>query len=146
MIKNIVQIDPFDRFVDITMVSIIKSQKQQQDTDQSGLSSQFSLSNTPASSTDAKIDQLMDMMRGLITRMDIMEARSRPITFILSSVSIAFASSAPQSQSIQSITVQEDKRWRPEEIGYFDGIGDVYAFVDRLSSIATNTNRGVKLI
>ena len=30
----------------------------------------------------------------------------------------------------------EDKRWRPEEIRSFDDIGDMYAFTNRLASIA----------
>lgn len=38
----------------------------------------------------------------------------------------------------------EDKRWRPEEVGYFDGTGDVYTFIDRLNSVAAN--KGVKLV
>ena len=82
----------------------------------------------------------MDMMRALTTRMDTIEATSRPTTPILP------APPAPQSTQpiTQPITVQEDKRWRPEDIGYFNGTGDVHAFVDRLSSIATN--KGVKLI
>ena len=41
----------------------------------------------------------------------------------------------PQSNAISQ---SEDKRWRPEEIGYFDGLkdADVYAFTDRLIAIA----------
>ena len=43
--------------------------------------------------------------------------------------------------------LQEDKRWRPEEVGYFDGDATkVYAFTDRLTSVATNKFHGVKLI
>ena len=40
--------------------------------------------------------------------------------------------------------VSDDKRWRPEEIGYFDGTGDVIAFTDRLRSIAAS--KSVRLI
>ena len=54
--------------------------------------------------------------------------------------------STPQAvPATQPIAVQhDDKRWRPEEIGYFDGSGDVYAFTDRLTSIATS--KSVKLV
>ena len=46
----------------------------------------------------------------------------------------------------QPVTVQsEDKRWRPEEINYFDGSSDkVYAFTDRLTSVATK--KGVQMV
>ena len=54
-------------------------------------------------------------------------------------------STPPQStqSAAQPITVQpaaslsEDKRWRPEEIGQFDGTGDVIVFVDRIRSVVT---------
>ena len=47
------------------------------------------------------------------------------------------ASSATQPIITQS-SAESDKRWRPEEIGYFDGSrdADVYTFTDRLTSIA----------
>ena len=49
-------------------------------------------------------------------------------------------------QATQPAAVQsDDKRWRPEEIGYFDGSSDkVYAFTDRLTSVAAS--KSVKLI
>ena len=52
----------------------------------------------------------MDMMRGLTTRMDIIEARSRPITSTLSTASATSAPPAPQPQTIQSISQQKKKR------------------------------------
>ena len=45
----------------------------------------------------------------------------------------------PATQPAQPITAppaEPDKRWRPDDIGEFDGTGDVYAFVDRIRSIA----------
>ncbi|CAF9943506.1 MAG: hypothetical protein ALECFALPRED_000521 [Alectoria fallacina] len=50
-------------------------------------------------SMDAKIDQLMDMMRGLTTRMDTLEARSKPTTSTLPTASATSAPPAPQPQS-----------------------------------------------
>ena len=41
-------------------------------------------------------------------------------------------------------SISDDKRWRPDEIGQFDGTGDVYAFTDRIASIAEL--KGSKLI
>ena len=51
-----------------------------------------------------------------------------------------------QSQEPQPITAyaSEDKRWRPEEIGLFDGTGDAQAFVDRIRSVATR--KGYQLV
>lgn len=89
---------------------------------------------------------LIGMMTTLTTRIDTLEARSRPS-------SPAPQQPAPQQPSPQppatliptaQLATQEDKRWRPEEIGYFDGTGDVYAFTDRMTSIAAN--KSIKLI
>ena len=54
---------------------------------------------------------------------------------------------APATQQhSQPVTPQptDDKRWRPEEIGQYNGTGDVYAFTDRIASIAEL--KGPKLI
>ena len=63
----------------------------------------------------------------------IAESRSRS-----SSPAPQQPSPSSSNQATQPITVQpvEDKRWRPEEIELFDDIGDVYAFTNRLASIA----------
>ena len=65
------------------------------------------------------------------------ELRARPVT-----PNPTLQPTPQANQTTQPITVQpaveSDKRWRPEEIGSFDGTGDadVYAFTDRLASIA----------
>ena len=65
-----------------------------------GASTQENIISTFApSSINAKIDQLMDMMRGLTTRMDTLEAKSRPTTSTLSTASTTSAPPAPQPQS-----------------------------------------------
>ena len=38
----------------------------------------------------------------------------------------------------------KDKRWRPEEIGEFDGTGDVTAFIDRIKTVASH--KSVRLV
>ena len=47
------------------------------------------------------------------------------------------AFSQPATQLITALSAETDKRWRPEDVGYFDGSRDtdVYAFTDRLTSI-----------
>ena len=47
-------------------------------------------------------------------------------------------------QPTQPATQGEDKRQRPEEVGYFDGTGDIIAFTDHLYSTASQ--KGVKLV
>ena len=47
----------------------------------------------------------------------------------------------PQQQSDQPsqqapAPQSEDRRWIPEEVGGLDGDGDVYAFTDRMTTIA----------
>ena len=76
------------------------------------------------------------------TRMEALEARSRPPTPILPTA----PAQTPQGTTPQPETTppEADKRWRPEEVGYFDGTGDVFAFTDRLRS--TETQKGVKLV
>ena len=89
----------------------------------------------------AQMMEMKEMMKNMSMRMEVIEARSRPIT--PTSAFTISAPPAPQVLSTQSAT-SNDKRWRPEEVGYFDGSGDVYAFIDRLSSIVTN--KGVRLV
>ena len=47
----------------------------------------------------------------------------------------------PPPQPVTPQPTSEDKRWHPEEIGQFDGTGDVYAFTDRLSEALTEEDR-----
>ena len=80
----------------------------------------------------------------LNTRMDTLEARSTPAT-PLPTLQIPSpqatpqitASTTPAPTVTQSEAISEDKRWRPEEIGYFDGTGDVYAYVDRIRTVSS---------
>ena len=72
----------------------------------------------------------------------IEEARSRPSS-PAPQMTPQQSIQPPQHQSIPS-SQSEDKRWRPEEIGEFDGDGDVYAFTDRMATIAET--KGVKLV
>ena len=89
----------------------------------------------------AQMMEMKEMMKNMSMRMDAIEARSRPTT--PTPAPTIPAPQAPQALPTQPAT-SDDKRWRPEEVGYFDGSGDVYAFTDRLSSIATN--KGVRLV
>ena len=86
------------------------------------------------------MDSFEIKMRAMEDRMNskIAESRSRPSSSAPQQLSSPSSSNQATQSATQSITVQpaEDKRWRPEEIGSFDGIGDVYAFTDRLASIA----------
>ena len=87
----------------------------------------------------AMMDSFKLEMRAMEDRMNskIAELRSRSSSPAPQQPSPSSSNQATQSAT-QSITVQpvEDKRWRPEEIGSFDDTGDVYAFTDRLASIA----------
>ena len=42
-----------------------------------------------------------------------------------------------QPTAPQTTPPEADKRWRPEEVGYYDGTGDMFAFIDRLRSTAS---------
>ena len=116
---------------------------------------QHSADNTALTTQIATIMEEMRAMRlEFSARMDAMEARSRQSTPNLPTA----PSDTPTPQgntpqtTVQTTTPQptqpaaqgEDKRWRPEEVGYFDGTGDVFAFTDRLTSIATH--KSVKLV
>ena len=89
--------------------------------------------------------QIMEEMKSMrlefTTRMEALEARSRPPTPNLPTVPSQTPQTTPQTTRPAT---QEDMRWRPEEIGYFDGTGDVFAFTDRLSSTAAR--KSVKLV
>ncbi|KAF6238417.1 hypothetical protein HO173_003384 [Letharia columbiana] len=89
----------------------------------SALSTQMAQMNT----------QMTAMMNAMNVRMEALEARSRSPT--------PTPQTAPQPETIPP---EADKRWRPKEVGYFDGTGDVYAFTDRLRSTASQ--KGVKLV
>ena len=88
-----------------------------------GASTQENITPAPASSSmDAKIDQLMDMMRGLTTRMDALEAKSRSTTSTLPASTTSAPPAPqpqpqPQSQSTLSIAqpVSQQKKKRNEK-------------------------------
>ena len=97
----------------------------------------------------AQLARMTEMMNAMDARMGVLEARSRPPTPILPTA--PGETPTPQSttphttvQATHPATQGEDKRWRPEEVGYFDGTGDVIAFTDRLYSTASQ--KGVKLV
>ncbi|KAM0797029.1 hypothetical protein BDR22DRAFT_824545 [Usnea florida] len=81
---------------------------------------------------NAMLAQIMEKMGSMRvefnTRMEVLEARSRPPTPVLP----AAPSEPPTPQITETTPPEADKRWRPEEVGYFDGTGDVFAFTDRL--------------
>ena len=77
------------------------------------------------------------MMSAITTRLEALEARSRPPSPVLPTV----PPQVPQATQ-QTTQLEADKRWRPEEIGYLDGTGDGLAFIDRLRS--TTSQKGVK--
>lgn len=111
---------------------------------------QSSTDQSEGSSMDAKLDQLIGMVTSLTTRVQALETSTTP------PVGIPTPPAAPQdtqpsqpSQPQASSTIvpapqSDDKRWRPEEIGEFDGTGDVYAFTDRMKNVAFN--KGAKLV
>ena len=50
---------------------------------------------------------------------------------------------AAAHSTVQPVSL-EDKRWRPEDIGYFDGTGNAQAFVDRIKSVSDH--KGHRLV
>ena len=88
----------------------------------------------------------------LDARISALEARSRPQTpppqpSVELPESPLESTPPPPAQPSNQIIRQptnEYATWRPEEIGYFDGTGDVTAFVDRLRVAATT--QGVKQV
>ena len=109
-------------------------------TDNTALSTQMEQMNTQMS---AQMAQLTAMMTAMNARMEALETRSRSPT---PTPQTAPQTTVPQTtpQATQPATQGEDKRWRPEEVGYFDGTGDVFAFTDRLYSTASQ--KTVKLV
>ena len=108
----------------------------------------------PPTNETISLAQIMEEMRSMrlefSARMEALETRSST-TSILPVAPSGSPQTTPQttvpqttSQATQPATQGEDKRWRPEEIGYFDGTGDVFAFTDRLTSTATR--KSVKLV
>lgn len=89
---------------------------------------------------------MIDNMTAMEERMNTkLAALSRPSSFTPLGGTVPQMTSQQSTQPQQTIQqVHEDKRWRPEEVGYFDGTGDVYIFIDRLNSVAAN--KGVKLV
>ena len=104
----------------------------------------FAISMT--ATMDTKLYALEERMNSRI------DARSRPSSPVQQTATPQYTPQAPQmtpQQSNQPITqattVHEDKRWRPEDVGYFNGDSKkVIVFTDRLTSIATS--KGVKLV
>ena len=98
--------------------------------------------------TDIKLYALEERMN---TRID---ARSRPSSPVQQTATPQMTPQASQmtlqpsqlqaSPTIVSTPQSEDKRWRPEEIGEFDGTGNVQAFVDRIQSVAIH--KGHRLV
>ena len=62
-------------------------------------------------STQKKINQLMNIMRSLITRINALKTKFRSITFTLLA-STTFASLAPQPQSTQSNSSKQSQQKR----------------------------------
>ena len=93
---------------------------------------------------NAHMAQMTAMMNAMSTRMEVLEARSRSPTPTPQTTTPQPTASHTTPQATQPATQGEDKRWRPEEVGYFDGTGDVIAFTDRLYSTASQ--KGVKLV
>ena len=112
--------------------------------DQSDHSNQVAAAATESPVTMGALQAMMNSfkleMRAMEDRMNskIAESRSRPSSPAPQQLSSPPSSNQATQSATQPITVQpaEDKRWRPEEIGSFDGTGDMYAFTDRLASIA----------
>ena len=109
----------------------------------------------PSTSTEAMFAQLMARFDEMSLRLGALEAKSSAATslgspFTPQQLQQGTPQMTPQAsqQGTQQATqpVLEDKRWRPEDVGYFDGTGDVYAFIDRLKSVATNKSKGVNLV
>jgi len=100
---------------------------------------------------EAKMDTIANEMNN---RMDQLEQRinsKSPPTSPLVKPEDSAKKSAPLAhqappQSPQQQVVSHDKRWRAEDIGYFDGSANqVFAFVDRLQSVSSGPV-GVKTV
>ena len=77
----------------------------------------------------AHLARMTEKMDALTTRMDAIEVRSRPPAPILPNP--PSETPTPQIttlQATQPATQEEDKRWRPEEVGILDDTG-IYSHV-----------------
>ena len=118
-----------------------QTHKQQQASDQLDQPNQAAGTPVTMEALAALMADMKTTMNTMNTRLESLEARSRPSTPAPQQLSSPPHSNQGTQSTAQPIIVQsaqsaEDKRWRPEEIGSFDGTGDVYAFTDRLASIA----------
>ena len=120
----------------------LRASKESPMADQSEHSNQAAEAPVTMGALQALMNSFKLEMRAMEDRINskIAESRSRP-----SSPTPPAPLTPPQStqSAAQPITAQpvtllsEDKRWRPEEIGQFDGTGDVTVFVDRVRSVIT---------
>ena len=105
----------------------------------------------------AKMEQMITTINSFTTNQSAMnaeiqnlkETRFRPSSSTPQVPQMILQQSNQPLQATQSTTqptTYEDKRWRPEKVGYFDGTGDIYAFIDRLKSVANNKSKGVALV
>ena len=113
----------------------------QQAPDQSGADSTMDQLVAAISTLNSSINALQASNEQMQTRMTALEERSTPFQpnlQIPSPQQTPYPNQSDQSvsQPIPSPPAEADKRWRPEEIGNFDGTGDVIAFVDRIRSVA----------
>ena len=88
------------------------------------------------------MDQLIGVMTSLNSRVGELEAKSRPPSPFLSQPGTQPAT-VPGQSAVQPVAT-DNKRWRPEEVGTFDGTGDVMAFIDRIKIVAAN--KSVRLV
>ena len=92
---------------------------------------------------NAMLAQIMEKIEGMNTRIEALEARSRPPTPILPAAPSETPTPQTTTQQPEITPPEADKQWRPEKVGYFDGTSDVFALTDRLRSTASQ--KGVNL-
>ena len=104
--------------------------------------------NTAVMAQLTLMTEMMTAMRSDLTtvtlEVEALKATSRPSTPGGQTTTPQITAPQTTSQATQPASQGEDKRWRPDEIGYFDGTGDVFAFTDRLQS--TTSQKTVKLV
>ena len=97
-------------------------------------------SEAASSALESMITALTASVDALTTRITTLEEKSTPFQSNLQVPSPQLTPHPNQSMLAQPITsppAESDKRWRPDDIGEFDGTGDVQAFVDRIRSVAS---------
>ena len=117
---------------------------------------------TPPTTWEDRFDQMMKMMTEMKAEMkaDMTSLAARVNTLETKPAASLGSPFTPQQTATPQMTPQpsqqgtsttivpapqpEDKRWRPEEIGEFDGTGNVQAFVDRIRSVASH--KGHRLV